>query len=98
MRTDALPLEALEHALLGAQEQALDGLIHHSDRGSQGGFNRSSQPHGLGGMLWDERRRKIWRSRQTRGGSGRRIGHCVSRCDPQGGRCHLGRWSVGFGG
>src|SRR5699024_8355270 len=35
MRTDALPLEALEHALLGAQEQALDGLVHHSDRGAQ---------------------------------------------------------------
>src|SRR5699024_2580842 len=38
MRTDALPLEALEHALIAAKDQALgnlDGLIHHSDRGSQ---------------------------------------------------------------
>src|SRR5699024_6391588 len=35
MRTDALPLEALEHALLSAKDQALDGLVHHSDRGSQ---------------------------------------------------------------
>lgn len=35
MRTDALPLEALEHALLSAKDQALEGLVHHSDRGSQ---------------------------------------------------------------
>src|SRR5699024_2992093 len=35
VRTDALPLEALEHALLSAKDQALDGLVHHSDRGSQ---------------------------------------------------------------
>ena len=35
MRTDALPLEALEDALLSAKDQALEGLVHHSDRGSQ---------------------------------------------------------------
>lgn len=35
MGTDALPLEALEHALLSAKDQALDGLVHHRDRGSQ---------------------------------------------------------------
>ena len=38
MRTDALPLEALEHALIAAKDQAmgnLNGLVHHSDRGSQ---------------------------------------------------------------
>lgn len=35
MPTDALPLEALEHALLSAKDQALDGLVHHSDRGWQ---------------------------------------------------------------
>lgn len=34
-RIDALPLEALEHALLSAMEQALEGLVHHSGRGSQ---------------------------------------------------------------
>ncbi|GAB1344304.1 hypothetical protein MASR1M101_34310 [Gemmatimonas sp.] len=40
MRTD-LALDALEQALYDRQT---DGqLIHHSDRGSQGGFNRSSQ-------------------------------------------------------
>ena len=35
MRTDALPLEALEHALTTAKDHAMDGLVHHSDRGSQ---------------------------------------------------------------
>jgi putative transposase len=35
MRTEDLPLEALEHALVSAKDQALEGLVHHSDRGSQ---------------------------------------------------------------
>ena len=42
----ALPLEALEMAIWDRNErhrQPLDGLIHHSDAGSQGGFNWSSQ-------------------------------------------------------
>jgi putative transposase len=34
MRTD-LPLDALEMAIWGRKEAPLDGLIHHSDRGSQ---------------------------------------------------------------
>jgi putative transposase len=42
--TDALTLDALGMAL--ARRQPPQGLLHHSDRGSQGGFNRSSQ-HGL---------------------------------------------------
>lgn len=35
MRTEDLPLEALEHALVSAKDHALDRLLHHSDRGSQ---------------------------------------------------------------
>jgi len=35
MRTDALPLETLEHALLGAKQHALEGSIHYLNRGSQ---------------------------------------------------------------
>jgi putative transposase len=38
-----LPLEALGMAL--ARRQPPRGLVHHSDRGRQGGFNRSSQHH-----------------------------------------------------
>ena len=35
MRTDALPMEALEHALTTAGRIHENQLIHHSDRGSQ---------------------------------------------------------------
>jgi len=44
---------------LDAQEQALcerrpdnERLIHHSDRGVQGEFNRSSQHRQVGGVVW----------------------------------------------
>lgn len=36
-------LDALEQALHDRRPTRSSGLIHHSDRGSQGGFNRSSQ-------------------------------------------------------
>ena len=35
MRTDELPLEAFEHALYHAGDLRAEGLVHHSDRGSQ---------------------------------------------------------------
>ncbi|MEY4427380.1 MAG: hypothetical protein RLZZ182_69, partial [Pseudomonadota bacterium] len=40
--------DALEQALHARQPAADDGLICHSDRGSQGGFNRSSQHRVIG--------------------------------------------------
>ena len=42
LRTD-LALDALEMAIFSRGGGDLDGLVHHSDRGSQGGFNWSSQ-------------------------------------------------------
>ena len=42
MRTDFV-LDALEQALYARQPERDSRLIHHSDRGSQGVFNRSSQ-------------------------------------------------------
>jgi putative transposase len=40
-------LDALEQALHDRRPLHRRGLVHHSDRGSQGGFKRSSQhPHG----------------------------------------------------
>ncbi|AEC21377.1 integrase catalytic subunit [Pusillimonas sp. T7-7] len=42
MHTDFV-LDALEQALYDRQPAQTDGLVHHSDRGSQGVFNRSSQ-------------------------------------------------------
>jgi putative transposase len=44
-----LAVTALRKAL--AMRQSSEGLIHHSDRGSQGGFNRSSQRQ-LGRLRW----------------------------------------------
>jgi putative transposase len=48
MRTE-LVVDALEMAVWRRKPGA--GLIHHSDRGSQGGFNRWSQHRGLAAML-----------------------------------------------
>ncbi|MBP1054295.1 DDE-type integrase/transposase/recombinase [Rhodococcus qingshengii] len=58
-----------------------DGLIHHSDAGSQDGFNRSSQHLNHGGARWGVVGSRCRRRRRVRGGSGRRIGRCSHRCD-----------------
>src|SRR5262245_7166475 len=42
-------LDALEQALHDRRPAHRGGLVHHSDRGSQGGFKRSSQRPGGGG-------------------------------------------------
>ncbi|GAB1813079.1 DDE-type integrase/transposase/recombinase [Mycobacterium sp. MUNTM1] len=42
MRTEDLPLQAFNHAVWQS-DSTLFELTHHSDRGSQGGFNRWSQ-------------------------------------------------------
>ncbi|MDK8536878.1 DDE-type integrase/transposase/recombinase, partial [Corynebacterium propinquum] len=47
MRTEALPLQALNQAIVCAEETT--GLVHHSDHGSQGGFNWLSQHPEHGG-------------------------------------------------
>jgi len=52
MTTD-LVLDAFEHALWSRQQQGvdrLDGLVHHTDAGSQGGFKWSSQHLDVGGV------------------------------------------------
>ena len=44
LHTAGLPLLALEHALVSTgASRGRQGLVHHSDRGSQGGFNRWMQ-------------------------------------------------------
>ncbi|MGX7905133.1 DDE-type integrase/transposase/recombinase, partial [Corynebacterium propinquum] len=48
MRTEALLLQALNQAIVAAKETT--SLIHHSDHGSQGGFNWLSQHPEHGGM------------------------------------------------
>src|SRR5690606_32601535 len=52
-----------------------DGVIHHSDAGAQGGFNRSSQHLDSGGVAWEDRRvgvrlRRVGRSCVRRAGRG----------------------------
>ena len=42
MRTDFV-LDALEQAIYARRGDALTGLVHHSDRGTQAGFKGSSQ-------------------------------------------------------
>jgi putative transposase len=53
LRSD-LAIDALEMAVWNRTRagQVLDGLIHHSDRGVQGGFNRLSQHLDDGGVRW----------------------------------------------
>jgi putative transposase len=53
MRTE-LVIDALEMAVWRRKPGA--GLIHHTDRGAQGGFNRSKQHPEYGGVEWDDRR------------------------------------------
>ena len=60
--------------------------IHHSDAGSQGGFNRSSQHLDHGGVRWDERGSSCRRHRRERGGSGLQTGRCAHRCARPAGR------------
>ena len=48
LRAD-LALDALEMAVWTRRGEALDGLVHHSDRGVQGALNRSSQHLARGG-------------------------------------------------
>ncbi len=55
-------------------------LIHHSDAGSQGGFNWSSQHLDHGGVGWGGRGSRCRRRRPGRDGSGPRIGRCGRRC------------------
>jgi putative transposase len=98
--TTALVLDALEQALWmrrrdGASDLA--GLIHHTDAGSQGGFNWSSHHLDHGGVRWDGgsgcRRRP-----RVLGGSGRRIGRCGRRCGHRAGLSPLVRCSGSSGG
>jgi len=71
----------------------VDNLIHHSDAGSQGGFNWWSQHLDCGGVrLWEIKTRDRTRQR-VGGGSGRRIGRCGLRCGRRDGRSHRARCS-----
>jgi putative transposase len=77
-----LPLDALEMALWTRARtgEDLTGLVHHSDAGSQGGFNWSSQHLDDGGVRWRVAAGRFLKGRGVRGGNGQRIGRCDRRC------------------
>ena len=65
LRTD-LALDALEQALYDRRTAGAEPLVHHSDRGAQGEFNRSSQ-HFTGRVGDDSTKTEVGtgRTRQT---------------------------------
>ena len=78
-----------------------DKVIFHADRGTQGGFQGSSQHLDGGGVLgWDggRVRRRYRQCRWAVGGSGLRIGRYGRRCVHRGGRSPRVLCSVGSGG
>ncbi|PNL17629.1 DDE-type integrase/transposase/recombinase [Micrococcus sp. FDAARGOS_333] len=102
LHTAGLPLLALEHALLSTgASRGREGLIHHWDRGAQGGFNRSSQHPRNHWRYWR------WLARTGRGrsvtcprahaGSGERIGRCGPRCALRAGRSPHGMSNASSG-
>jgi putative transposase len=73
----------------------LGNTIHHSDAGSQGGFNWSSQHLDDGGVVW----RSAGKRKSLVGGvSGRLIVRCGQQCGHRGGRSPRVRCSASFGG
>lgn len=97
---DHMRTELVEDALkaAAATRGSLAGAIFHSDHGSVGGFQRSSQHLDQGGVRWHVRGSICLRLQWVRGGSGRRIGRCVRRCVRRGGRNRRGRCSGRSGG
>ncbi|MET8354428.1 DDE-type integrase/transposase/recombinase [Micromonospora sp. NPDC005206] len=91
-----LAVNALHNAV--ARRGDVAGRVLHTDRGSQGGFNWSSQHLDHGGLRWGAARGRYLRCRLVRGASGRRIGHCDRRCVHRDGRSRLVRCSGTFGG
>jgi putative transposase len=77
MRT-SLVADALAMAITHGHIQP--GALFHSDRGAQGGFNRSSQHLDHGGARWDAARSSCRSRRRVHAGSGQRIGRCARRC------------------
>ncbi len=75
--------EAIEMAARNLDLPA--GAIFHSDRGSNGGFNRSSQHLDHGGSRWDAVGSSCRSRRRVHVVSGQRIGRCVHRCVHLGG-------------
>jgi len=98
---DHMRTELVINALTAAERTrgSLTGAIMHTDHGSQGEFNRSSQHLDHGGARWDETSSRRCRRRvRVRDASGPRIGRCDRRCVHRVGRSRLVRCSATSGG
>jgi len=94
---DDLVVAALKAAWFTRQHHC-PGVVFHTDRGGQGGFNWSSQHLDLGGVRWEAVGGSLRGGRRLRGGSGRRIGRCGRRCVHRDGLSRLARCSGSSGG
>ena len=99
MRVD-LPLDALNMGLRTRDRDGHDvtALVHHSDRGSQGEFNWSSQHLDHGGSRWDGAGSRCRSRRRVHAGCGQRMGRCGRRCARRAGRSPRVRCSGSSGG
>ena len=93
MRTELV--EAAVDAAVFTRGGSVAGTILHSDAGSQGEFNWSSQHLDHGGVVWRSARK---RNPVAGGVSGRLIVRCGRRCGHRGGRSPRVRCSASFGG
>ena len=94
---DAIRSLVISYKLLATKEWF---VIHHTDCGSQGGFNRSSQHLDRGGVQQWRRSTGLRRRARFRKGldaSGVRTGRCGRRCARLGGRSPRGRFSGSSG-
>ena len=103
-KTTTLVLSALEQSLFTRRRTNVEftttGLLHHSDAGSQGGFNWSSQHLDRGGVArWRRSTGLRRRARFLKGldASGARIARYGRRCARLGGLSRLGRCSGSSG-
>ena len=95
LRTD-LVADALTDAV--NRRRPASGVVFHSDRGCQGGFNWSSQHLDDGGVWWRVRGSLGRSDLRVRGGSGLRIGRCGPQCGRRVGRSRRGLCSGTSGG
>jgi putative transposase len=95
-----LCLDALLAAVAarGGRANLAAGIVFHTDHGTQGGFNRSSQHLDHGGSRWDAERSSCHCRRRVHAGSGQRIGRCVHRCVHLAGRSPHVRCNGSSGG
>ena len=103
-KEDRFVRQAIRHAAqlrIDEGNPLLGNTIHHSDAGSQGGFNWSSQHLDRGGVAqWQRKtgRRRPVMCPRVLVGSGVRIGRCDRRCVRPGALSPRGRCSGSSGG